>query len=52
MVMMPVVIVSVIYGRAMLGALDVAAARHDEDVAVGAHHLDVGAVKAETAPAR
>src|SRR5271169_1175454 len=29
----------------MVGNLDVAAARHDEDVAAGAHHLNVGAVK-------
>ena len=29
----------------VIGALDVAAARHHEDMAVGAHHLDFGAVQ-------
>src|SRR5664279_4513802 len=44
-VMMLVAAMAVIVVVHMVGNLDVAAARHDEDVAVGAHHLNVGAVK-------
>ena len=51
-VMMVLVAVIVAVIVQMLDALDVAAARHHEDMPVGAHHADLGAVQAATAPAR
>src|ERR1019366_8924622 len=45
-VMMLVAAMAVIVVVQMVGNLHVAAARHHEDVAVGTHHLDLGAVEA------
>ena len=45
MMLVAAMVVIVIVVVLMVGNLHVAAARHDEDVAFGAHHLDVGAVQ-------
>src|SRR5664279_1654908 len=45
-VLMLVAARAVIVVAQMVGNLHVAAARHDEEVTVGAHHLDLGAVEA------